>query len=147
MFISMAYAQEAASDAADILSDAPSPANAFAWNMGLIVILVVMFYVLLIRPQQKRFQAHKEMLDGLKKGDRVVTAGGLVGKVDKMKGDDEVVVDLGGGTKVTALRSTIQNIMDKDASSNDDEEEKPAKKKATKKKAAKKSTTKKESAA
>lgn len=146
MFISMAYAQEAASEAADILNDAPSPASAFAWNMGLIVILVVMFYILLIRPQQKRFQAHKEMLDSLKKGDKVVTAGGLVGKVDKMKGDDEVVVDLGGGTKVTALRSTIQNIMDKDSSSNDDEE-KPAKKKATKKKASKKSEAKEESAA
>ena len=113
-FISTAYAQEGAAETADMIASAPSPASAFAWNMGLIAILVVMFYVLLIRPQQKRFQQHTEMLSGLKKGDKIVTAGGLVGKIDKIKeGDDEVVIDLGKDMKVTALRSTIQTTVDK----------------------------------
>lgn len=116
MFISKAFAQEMVAKAADttiIVGEAPSAANAFAWNIGLILVLVVMFYVLLIRPQQKRFKEHKTMLDGLKKGDKVVTSGGLVGKVDKLKNDEEVIIDLGGSVKVTALRHTIQTKMDK----------------------------------
>ena len=112
MFISIAHAAEADSETADIISSAPSQTTAFAWNMGLIVILVVMFYLLLIRPQQKRFQQHKQMLDGLNKGDKVVTAGGLVGKIEELKDDEEVVIDLGNGMKVTALRHTIQTKVD-----------------------------------
>ncbi len=109
MLISTAYAA-----AGTAMADAPSPWEAFALNMMLILILVFMFYVLLIMPQQKRFKKHREMLDTLRKGDKVVTAGGLVGKVDKiLDGADEVVVDLGNDVKVTALRSTIQNKVDK----------------------------------
>jgi len=130
MLISTAYAQQAAIDATAVAEEAPSAANAFAWNMGLILILVVMFYILLIRPQQKRFTEHKAMLDALKKGDKVVTSGGLVGKIDKLTNDEEVVVDLGNGVKVTAMRHTIQNKMDKSED--------------TKKTAAKKDTAKKD---
>jgi preprotein translocase subunit YajC len=125
MLISMAYAQELAADTAIVIGEAPSTANAFAWNVGLIVLMVVMFYILLIRPQQKRFAQHKTMLDGLKKGDAIVTSGGLVGKIDKLTSDDEVVVDL-GGMKVTALRSTIQAKTDKTPLTSNDK--KPAKK-------------------
>lgn len=113
MLISMAYAQEVAADVEAAMPEAPSAANAFAWNMGLILVLVLMFYVLLIRPQQKRFNEHKAMLEQLKKGDKVVTSGGLVGKIDKMQGDDEVVVDLGNNIKVTALRHTISAKTEK----------------------------------
>ncbi|MEM8833175.1 MAG: preprotein translocase subunit YajC [Pseudomonadota bacterium] len=95
------------SEMAVTVGQAPSAASAFAWNMGLIVVLVVMFYFLLIRPQQKRFAAHKEMVDGLKKGDKVVTAGGLVGKIEKLEGNDEAIVNLGKDMKVTAVRSTL----------------------------------------
>lgn len=120
MLISKTYAQEVLTDAAGEMAvtvggaaaQAPSAAGAFAWNMGLIPILVVMFYLLLIRPQQKRFQQHKAMLDALKKGDRIVTSGGLVGKIDKLTNDEEVLVDLGNGIKVTALRATIQSTAD-----------------------------------
>ena len=131
----MAYAQELAADTSIIVGEAPSTANAFAWNVGLIVLMVVMFYILLIRPQQKRFAEHKTMLDGLKKGDAIVTSGGLVGKIDKLTSDDEVVVDL-GGMKVTALRSTIQAKTDKAPLASNDK--KPAAKKKPAKKAAKK---------
>ena len=113
MFISMAYAQEVVAESAAIVEEAPTAANAFAWNMGMILILVVMFYVLLIRPQQKRFAEHRQMLNALKKGDRVVTQGGLIGKIDKISDDEEVIVDLGNGVKVTALRNTIQAKAEK----------------------------------
>ena len=105
MFISQAMAQTAAAAA-----DAPSPWEAFALNMVLVLILVVLFYVLLIMPQQKRFKKHRAMIDQLKKGDKVVTASGFIGTIDKIKAEEnEVVLDLGGGVKVTALRSAIQN--------------------------------------
>lgn len=94
-------------------NEVPAAGEAFMLNLLLILILVVLFYVLLIMPQQKRFKKHREMLDKLKKGDRVVTAGGLVGKVDKLVPEkNEIIVDLGNGVKVTALRSTIQNLSD-----------------------------------
>lgn len=109
MFISMAYAQDAA------VAAAPDGASFMFSNIGLILIMVLMFYFLLIRPQQKRFKEHKAMLDALQKGDRVVTAGGLVGTIDALptEGSDEVVVDLGNGLKVTALRHTIQAKAEK----------------------------------
>lgn len=123
LFISKAYAQavETATDVAvpsaaavdpnaPVLSpEAPSAMEAFMWNMGMVAMMVLLFYVLLIRPQQKRFKEHSEMLRGLKRGDKVVTGGGLIGTIDKMSdGSDEVIVDLGGGLKVTAVRSTLQ---------------------------------------
>lgn len=116
MFISMAHAQDAAVGMAAGPAGAPvMDGGAFAFsNIGLILVMVVMFYFLLIRPQQKRFKEHKAMLDALKKGDKVVTAGGLIGTVDTMTdGSDEVVVDLGNGLKVTALRHTIQTKVEK----------------------------------
>lgn len=114
MLISMAYAQEAVEEAAVMAGETPGTAAQILDLMLPIIVLVFLFYFLLIRPQQKRFQEHKVMLDGLKKGDQIVTSGGLVGKVDKLSGDDEVVVDLGNNVKVTALRHTIQNKVDKD---------------------------------
>lgn len=113
MFIAKAYAQavELSGDipASAAIPDAPSATEAFMWNMGLVAILVFMFYILLIRPQQKRIREHTEMLQGLKKGDKVVTAGGLVGKISKIKdGEDEVEVDLGNSMTVTVVRQMLQ---------------------------------------
>jgi preprotein translocase subunit YajC len=118
MLISPAYAQETETTATTEVPGGPvgAPVDsgpAVAWNMGMILVLVVMFYFLLIRPQQKRFNEHKSMIDALKKGDKIVTAGGLVGTIDKIgDSDDEVIIDL-GGVKVTALRSTIQTKVEK----------------------------------
>ncbi len=111
MFIRKAYAQmnETAPDAANMAMNAPSPADAFIWNMGMVLVLVALFYVLLIRPQQKRFKAHAEMLTSLKKGDIVVTGGGLVGTIEKIREDStDVVVDLGNGLKVTVVKSMLE---------------------------------------
>ena len=117
MLISAAYAAtEAAVPAAGVAAaDAGTPGQAFLLNIAMILILVVLFYVLLIMPQQRRFKEHRSMLDAMKKGDRVLTAGGLLGTVDSVDNEKgEVVVDLGNGLKVTALRATIQmKIEDK----------------------------------
>lgn len=113
MFIAAAYAAtEAAATAATAAPVAPDSGNFLMSQIGMILFMVVMFYFLLIMPQQRRFKEHKAMLDSLKKGDKVVTAGGLLGTVEKIVGDTEVVVDLGEGVKVTALRSTIQTRME-----------------------------------
>ena len=109
MFISIAYAAGEAGAAATA-----TPADAFWSNMGLIAVMFLLFYFLMIRPQQKRLKEQRLMLDDLKKGDKVVTGGGLVGTVSKVISDTEVEVDL-GGSKVTALRYTIQTRMSDDA--------------------------------
>ena len=114
MLIAKAYAAatEAAGEAAQNFPEGPTAMEAFMTNMGLVLVLVVLFYFLLILPQQKRFKQHSAMLADLQKGDKIVTGGGLVGVIDKIVNDDEVVVDLGNGIKVTALRSTIHGKND-----------------------------------
>lgn len=108
MLIAKAYA--AAETAVTAIPDAPSAMEAFGLNMLLIAILVLMFYVLLIMPQQKRFAQHREMLNALKKGDRVVTVGGLLGTVDSVNETaGEIVLDLGNNIKVSVLRHSIQS--------------------------------------
>ena len=152
MFISKAYAQageivSGISTETTSMPQAPTATEAFAWNMGMILVLVILFYMLLIRPQQRRMKEHNSMLSDLKKGDRVVTGGGLIGKIDKVVGNDEVEIDLGNGVKVVALRSTIHAKNDpllKDKPANDQKSDKKAPKKAesnksaTKKEASKK---------
>jgi preprotein translocase subunit YajC len=122
MLISHAYAQDATPAVTTAETAVPATPAGIAppdtqamliQNVGMIVLLIVMFYFLLIRPQQKRFKEHKEMLDGLKKGDKVVTAGGLIGKIDSLESGEEAIVDLGSGVKVSVLRSMIQTKMDK----------------------------------
>lgn len=109
MLIAKAFAaSESSQDISAAIADAPSATGALITNLGLVAVLVGLFYLLLILPQQRRFKEHSDMLSGLKKGDRVVTGGGLVGKIDKEISDIEVLVDLGNGVKVTALRSSLQ---------------------------------------
>ncbi len=115
MFISKAYAQ-AVETGADMAAQGgvgeASPMSYFFENLMVLGFLVGIFYFLFILPQQRRFKEHAQKLAELKKGDRVVTGGGLVGKVDKLVDDKELIVDLGGGMKVTALRSTLQTGQD-----------------------------------
>jgi preprotein translocase subunit YajC len=76
-----------------------------------LVLIFVVFYFLLIRPQQKRAKDHKTMLTGLRRGDRIITGGGFIGTVAKVVGDDEVLVDLAENTRVRVLRSTITSVL------------------------------------
>ena len=138
MLISRAYAaaDDMNANLAD-LADAPTAMEAFIMNMGLVVILVALFYLLLIMPQQRRFKEHTDMLSKLQKGDRIVTGGGLVGKVEKIIDDKEVLIDLGSGVKVTALRSMIQSKTDLKPVANDSKPAAKSKKSSTKDKPAK----------
>lgn len=112
MLISTAYAAGEATKAA-ATGAAGTAGEAFMMNMLLILVMVVMFYILMIRPQQRRFREHRAMMDNLKKGDKVLTAGGLLGTVDSVNAEKgEVVVDLGNNVKVTALRATIQTKIE-----------------------------------
>ena len=88
---------------------AQSGANPILSFLPLILMFVV-FYFLLIRPQQKRQQEHAETLKALKKGDRVVTSGGIIGTIQTLQ-DDYVVLKVGDqDTKMEVLRSAIQEI-------------------------------------
>jgi preprotein translocase subunit YajC len=84
-------------------------AGAFIIQLVPLLLIFVIFWFLLIRPQQKRMKDHRDMITAVKKGDRVVTGGGLLGKITKVK-DDEVEIDLGGGQKVTALKATLSDV-------------------------------------
>ena len=109
----MAASGEAASTAADAAANSAGAGEAFMMNMLMLLIIVILFWILLIMPQQKRYKKHNAMLKGIRKGDKVLTAGGFIGTVDKItEGSNEIVIDLGNKVKVTALRSTIQTIMD-----------------------------------
>jgi len=70
-------------------------------------------YFLMIRPQQKKMKEHRAMVDALRKGDQIVTAGGLIGKVVKVKEENEVEVELATGVKVRVVQSTIQTVLNK----------------------------------
>lgn len=98
MFVSPAYAQTAGGGMAGIGQFLP-----------LILIFAIMYF-LLIRPQQKKAKEHKKMVEALRRGDTVVTQGGLIGKVSKVKEDNEVEVEIASGIKVRVVQSTIAAV-------------------------------------
>src|SRR5579872_5583115 len=106
MLISPAYAQSSG------LTGLFDNQSALVQFLPLILIFVV-FYFLLIRPQQKKQQEHRKTLDGLRRGDRIVTGGGIVGTVSKVVGPEEVEVDIAQGVRVKVLRSTISSVLAK----------------------------------
>jgi preprotein translocase subunit YajC len=102
MFISPAYAQDALAGgtSAAIMQFAP------------LILIFVVFYFLLIRPQQKRAKEHRVMLGSLKRGDRIITGGGLLGTVTKVKeGSEEIEVELAPNMRVNVVRNTIGSVI------------------------------------
>ncbi|MFN3212046.1 MAG: preprotein translocase subunit YajC [Henriciella sp.] len=81
-------------------------------SLIMFVPLILIFYFLLIRPQQQRQKKHRQMIDDMKKGDTVVTAGGLIGKVTRVA-DTEVTVELADGVRVRSLKGMIADVKDK----------------------------------
>ena len=79
-----------------------------------LVLIFVIFYFFLIRPQQKRVKDHKAMVESLKRGDEVITSGGIIGVVDRVMEDDRIEVVIGEGTKVQIIRSTITSLLKKE---------------------------------
>ena len=79
-----------------------------------LILIFVIFYFFLIRPQQRRVKDHKAMVESLKRGDEVITSGGIIGVVDRVMEDDRIEVVIGEGTKVQIIRSTITSLLKKE---------------------------------
>ena len=86
--------------------------DAFAQFIPLILIFAIMYF-LLIRPQQRKLKDHKKMVESLRRGDMVVTQGGLIGKVTKVKEDNELEVELSKGVQVRVVQSTVAQVLSK----------------------------------
>lgn len=103
MLISTAYAQTGG-----------APGGDFLIQLLPLVLIFVVFYFLLIRPQQKRMKAHKEMLANVRRGDRVVGNGGLIGTVTKVSDDDDTLtVEIADGVRVQMVRSMLAEVRGK----------------------------------
>ena len=101
--ITPAYAQAAGGGTGNFLID----------FMPFILILLVMYF-LFIRPQQKRMKEHREMVAAVRRGDTVVTSGGIVGKITRVYEDnDEVQVEIAEGVKIRVIRSTLSDVRNK----------------------------------
>ena len=92
--------------------------DAIAQFVPLILIFAIMYF-LLIRPQQKKVKEHKAMVDAVRRGDQVVTQGGLIGKVTKVKEDNELEVEVADGVKVRVVQSTLADVRSKTEPAND----------------------------
>ena len=86
--------------------------SGFAQFVPLILIFVI-FYFFLIRPQQKKVKEHKLMVTALKRGDEVITSGGIVGRIERVLGDDKVDILISENVTVQVVQSTIQNLLNK----------------------------------
>jgi preprotein translocase subunit YajC len=106
MWITPAYAQAAT-----------APTGGFDQSvliqMAPIVAIIAIMYVLMFRPQQKRAKQHQEMVKNLRKGDSVVTQGGIVGKVTKLVDDEQVEIEIAQGVRVRQLRSMVTEVRTK----------------------------------
>ena len=102
MFISPAFAQTAGAG--------PDPLI----NMLVPLLMVLpIFYFLLWRPQQQRMKQHRAMIDAVKRGDTVITSGGIIGTVTKVKDDGEVEVEIAQGTRIRVLKGSISDVRNK----------------------------------
>ncbi len=117
MFITPAWAQDAASSASDAASQGGSLMS-FLGPIAPIVLVFFIFYIIVIRPQNKRMMEHRKSMDMLTKGDKVVTGGGIVATVKRLVGDEEIELEIAQGVVVTALRGTLMSIRDSKAIAN-----------------------------
>ena len=86
--------------------------SGFAQFIPLILIFVI-FYFFLIRPQQKKIKEHKAMVAALKRGDEVITSGGIVGKIEKVHNDDKIDLIISENVTIKVIKSTIQSLLTK----------------------------------
>jgi preprotein translocase subunit YajC len=103
MLISPAFAQTAGD---------PGAGSAIASFLPLVLIFAIMYF-LLIRPQQKKMKELKAMIDALRRGDQVLTGGGIVGKVTKVGDDNTIEVEIATGVTVKIIKSTVVSVMNK----------------------------------
>jgi preprotein translocase subunit YajC len=118
MFITPAFAQTGAT---------PGANDIFGMMLPLLLIMVV-FYFLLIRPQQKKMRDHQQLVKNVRRGDSIVTSGGLVGKISKVVDDNEVLVDLADNVQVRMMKHAIAEVRSKGEPVKQAEPVKPSKK-------------------
>ena len=100
MFITPAFAQTGGAGGGD-----------FFLQLMPILLMIVIFYFLLFRPQQQRMKAHREMVENIRRGDTVVTAGGLIGKVTRVKDDgNEIEVEIAENARVRVVKQTVSEV-------------------------------------
>ena len=103
MFVSPAYAQ-----------GAPSAGGGdFLISLLPFILIFAIMYFLIIRPQQRRLKEHRDMVSNVRRGDEVVTQGGIIGKVTRVTSDDELQVEIADGVRVKLVRSTISQVRTK----------------------------------
>lgn len=114
--ISSAKAADTAGEASSVATTgeyvAPTGEQVLMENLLILALLFFVFYFMLIRPQQRRLKNHQELIKGLTKGKKVITAGGIIGTIAKFEGDDVVVVEIAPDTKVRVARSSISDVVD-----------------------------------
>ncbi|MDM8565169.1 preprotein translocase subunit YajC [Candidatus Halobeggiatoa sp. HSG11] len=93
-------------------AEAAAPPDAGLLNLVMLVVLFVVFYFLLIRPQTKRVKEHKKMVDALAKGDEIMTGGGILGKIITI-GDDYVTIEIAPNTQVKVQRQSVSTVIPK----------------------------------
>ncbi len=76
-----------------------------------LILIFVIFYFFLIRPQQKRVKDHKNMVESLKRGDEIITSGGIIGTIDRIMEDDRIEVIISDNVKVQVIKSTITSLL------------------------------------
>ena len=76
-----------------------------------LILIFVIFYFFLIRPQQKKIKEHKNMVTSLKRGDQVVTSGGIVGQIEKVHDDDKIDLVISDNVTVKVIKSTVQSLL------------------------------------
>jgi preprotein translocase subunit YajC len=102
MFSSPAYAQSGA-------ATAPGGVSAFVVQFAPLLLIFVIFYFLLIRPQSRRMKQHRDMISAVKRNDVAVTTGGLIGKVTKVE-ENEIELEIAAGTRVRVVKSMLSEI-------------------------------------
>ncbi len=101
MFITPAYAQ------------VPGVGGDFLVQLLPILLMFVIFYFLLFRPQQQRAKAHREMISSVKRGDTIITSSGIIGKVTRVKDETEIEVEISDNTRVRMLKGMIAEVRAK----------------------------------
>lgn len=102
MLVTPAYAQAAGAAGPSLVAQLP-----------FFIAIFAIFYFLLIRPQQKKMKEHQAMIEALRRGDQVITQGGVVGKVTKVRDDGEIEIEISDGVVIRVIKGTIQQVRSK----------------------------------
>ncbi|MBN9581681.1 MAG: preprotein translocase subunit YajC [Afipia sp.] len=116
MFITPAFAQAAGSDT-----------NGMLMSLLPFALIFVIMYFLILKPQQKKLKDHQELVKNVRRGDTVVTNGGLVGKVTKVVDDDQIEVEIADGVKIRQMRQMITGVRTKGEPARDSKDSKDSK--------------------